>query len=200
MLLGDVVDEFGDENRLAHAGAAEQADFAAARIGLEQVDDLDAGLKRFDSRRQILETWSGAVNRKCCSASTGPRPSRSLPSTSNKRPRVASPTGTVIGAPVSTASMPRTRPSVDSIAMQRTTLSPRVLRDFGDQIGLRFATGSGSAACHADHSADGYPRRAESRPRYKCRAVARRQLDVNDRPDDLHDFSCCHITPVMSDE
>lgn len=41
--LGDVVDQFHDQNRLAHAGAAEQADLAALGIGSQQVDDLDAG-------------------------------------------------------------------------------------------------------------------------------------------------------------
>ena len=43
MRLGDVVDELLDQHRLADAGAAEEADLAAARIGREQVDDLDAG-------------------------------------------------------------------------------------------------------------------------------------------------------------
>ena len=38
MRLGDVVDQFLDEHGLADAGAAEQADLAAARIGREQVE------------------------------------------------------------------------------------------------------------------------------------------------------------------
>ena len=41
--LGDIVDQLLDEHGLADAGAAEQADLAAARIRREQVDDLDAG-------------------------------------------------------------------------------------------------------------------------------------------------------------
>ncbi len=41
------------------------------------------------------------------------------------RPRVTSPTGTVIGPPVSTTSMPRARPSVESMATARTRSSPR---------------------------------------------------------------------------
>ena len=45
MALGDVVDQFLDENGLAHAGAAEQADLAALGIGGQKVDDLDAGDK-----------------------------------------------------------------------------------------------------------------------------------------------------------
>src|SRR5207248_7132967 len=45
-LLGDVVDQLLEEHGLAHAGAAEEADLAAAKIGREQVDDLDAGLER----------------------------------------------------------------------------------------------------------------------------------------------------------
>ena len=43
MRLGDVVDQFLDQNGLADAGAAEQADLAALGVGREQVDDLDAG-------------------------------------------------------------------------------------------------------------------------------------------------------------
>src|SRR3712207_3727610 len=40
------------------------------------------------------------------------------------RPRAASPTGTAIGAPVSTISIPRIAPSVDDIATARTMLRP----------------------------------------------------------------------------
>src|SRR4051812_11113713 len=40
------------------------------------------------------------------------------------RPSVAGPTGMVIGPPVSTTSLPRTMPSVLSMAMQRTVRSP----------------------------------------------------------------------------
>ena len=40
------------------------------------------------------------------------------------RPSVSGPTGTVIGAPVSITSWPRTSPSVLSMAMQRTVRSP----------------------------------------------------------------------------
>ena len=43
MRLGDVVDQLLDQHRLADAGAAEEADLAAARVRREQVDDLDAG-------------------------------------------------------------------------------------------------------------------------------------------------------------
>lgn len=47
------------------------------------------------------------------------------PTTFMMRPRDAAPTGAMIGLPVSTTSMPRTRPSVASMAMVRTTSSPR---------------------------------------------------------------------------
>ena len=39
----NVVDQLHDDHGLADAGAAEQADLAAARIGCQQVDHLDAG-------------------------------------------------------------------------------------------------------------------------------------------------------------
>ncbi len=47
---GDVVDEFENENRLADAGAAEQADLAATRVGCEQVNDFDASGKNIGFR------------------------------------------------------------------------------------------------------------------------------------------------------
>jgi hypothetical protein len=43
---GDAGDEFGQNNRLAEASATEQAGFAAADEGGEQVDDFDASLEQ----------------------------------------------------------------------------------------------------------------------------------------------------------
>ena len=50
VLHGDVVDQFLNDDGLADARAAEQADLAAAQIGLEQIDDLDAGLEHLQAR------------------------------------------------------------------------------------------------------------------------------------------------------
>ena len=50
VLLGEVVDELLDQHGLADAGAAEQADLAALRVGREQVDDLDARLEHLGRR------------------------------------------------------------------------------------------------------------------------------------------------------
>ena len=58
-------------------------------------------------------------------ALTGPASSMTSPSTLKMRPRVGSPTGTEIGAPVSITSVPRERPSVMSRATARTLSSPR---------------------------------------------------------------------------
>jgi hypothetical protein len=44
-----------NHNGLADARAAEQADLAAARIGREKVDDLDAGDEHLGFRRLIDE-------------------------------------------------------------------------------------------------------------------------------------------------
>ena len=89
-------------HRLADAGAAEQADLAAAGIGREQVDDLDAGDQdlRFGrlvdvGRRRLVD---GAPLRR---SSTGPASSTGSPMTFMMRPSVSSPTGTAIGSPVS---------------------------------------------------------------------------------------------------
>jgi hypothetical protein len=62
MLHGDVVDQFLNENGFTDACAAEQPDFSALQEGLDQVDDLDAGLKHFESGGLIREQWRGAMN------------------------------------------------------------------------------------------------------------------------------------------
>src|SRR4051812_17880733 len=65
--------------------------------------------------------WIGQRSSTCTS---GPL-SIASPSRLKMRPRVASPTGTVIGPPVSTTRSPRWTPSVASIATARTRSSPR---------------------------------------------------------------------------
>src|SRR5712671_3752673 len=55
----------------------------------------------------------------------GPASSTGSPITFMMRPSVPTPTGTMIGLPVSPTSWPRTRPSAVSMAMVRTVDSPR---------------------------------------------------------------------------
>ena len=52
-----------NDDGLADARAAEQADLAAAQIGLEQIDDLDAGLEHFELGGLLFERRRRAVNR-----------------------------------------------------------------------------------------------------------------------------------------
>ena len=65
--------------------------------------------------------WIGAV----MSLPIGPRSSIGSPTTFMIRPSVIGPTGTRISEPVERTSWPRVRPSVESIAIVRTTFSPR---------------------------------------------------------------------------
>jgi len=60
--LGDVVDQFLDQHRLAHAGAAEQADLAALQVGRQQIHNLDAGDKDFGRGRLVFEARRIAVD------------------------------------------------------------------------------------------------------------------------------------------
>ena len=60
VLHGDVVDQLHDDDGLADAGAAEQADLAALQIRLEQVDDLDAGLEHLAARWTALRASARA--------------------------------------------------------------------------------------------------------------------------------------------
>ena len=73
-------------------------------------------------------------------SATTPRSSMGSPSRLNIRPSVCLPIGTVMGPPVSSAFMPRTRPSVESSAMHRTVLLPRC--DATSQVMLRFRPAS----------------------------------------------------------
>ena len=62
VLCGDVVDQLLNEHRLADARAAEKSNFAALRVRLEQVDDLDAGLQDLRCRALVCKDRSLAVN------------------------------------------------------------------------------------------------------------------------------------------
>ena len=63
VVLGEVEDQLLDDDGLAHAGAAEQPDLAAAQVGLDQVDDLDARLEHLELGRLLHEARRLAVNR-----------------------------------------------------------------------------------------------------------------------------------------
>ena len=62
-LLGDAVDHLLDEDRLADAGTAEQADLAAGDVGREQVDDLDAGREDLGLALELVEGRRRPVDR-----------------------------------------------------------------------------------------------------------------------------------------
>jgi hypothetical protein len=62
VLLGDVADELLDDDRLAHAGAAEDADLAALLEGADEVDDLDARLEELVGGGLLVEGGCRAVD------------------------------------------------------------------------------------------------------------------------------------------
>ena len=90
------------------------------------------------------------------------------------RPSVSRPTGTVIGSPVSMASMPRTMPSVGFMATQRTRFSPRCC---ATSTTTSIGTPRGSPGSRI---ANGVVDR---------RQVPLVELDVDDRADDLDDLA-----------
>ena len=109
------------------------------------------------------------------------------------RPSVSRPTGTVIGAPVSMAFMPRTMPSVGFMAMQRTWFSPMWFGHLDDDV-----DGHLSELAVVD-DANGVVDR---------RQMSLLELDVDGRSDDLDDLAdrCCvcrcvrcHVRSPMRD-
>jgi hypothetical protein len=69
--LGDVVDEFENDDGLADAGATERSGLAALDEGADEVDDLDAGLE--DLRLGVLldERGAGGESDTSCRTSRG---------------------------------------------------------------------------------------------------------------------------------
>ena len=63
MALLHVVDQLLDDDRLADAGAAEEADLAALHERRDQVDDLDAGLEDLGLGLEVGELGRLAVDR-----------------------------------------------------------------------------------------------------------------------------------------
>jgi hypothetical protein len=57
VLQGDVVDQLGDNDRLADARAAEEANLAAPPDRAEEVHDLDSGDELLGLCAEILEPW-----------------------------------------------------------------------------------------------------------------------------------------------
>ena len=63
MLHRDVVNELHDQNGLAYARPAEEANFATLQIGLDQIDDLNSGFKHFQRGGLIFKRRRRAVDR-----------------------------------------------------------------------------------------------------------------------------------------
>ena len=62
MLGSDVIDELLDQDGLADAGTAKQADLTALGVGADQVNDLDAGLQNFGGGLLLLVAGGRAVD------------------------------------------------------------------------------------------------------------------------------------------
>jgi hypothetical protein len=61
--FGDVVDQFHDQNRFAHAGTTEETDFTTLGVRRQKVDDLDAGFKHNGFGRLLGEFRGRLVDR-----------------------------------------------------------------------------------------------------------------------------------------
>ena len=69
---GDVVDQLHDQDGLADAGTAEEADLSAAKKRLNKVDDLDARFEHLKRCRLLVKRRSVAMDRSTRFALTGP--------------------------------------------------------------------------------------------------------------------------------
>ena len=61
-MLHGVIDQLGDQHRLAHASAAKQPGLAAALDGRQQIDGLDAGFQDFTVHHALIKRGWRLVN------------------------------------------------------------------------------------------------------------------------------------------
>ena len=126
VLVRDVADQFLNKNRLADAGTAEQADLTAPGVRRQQVDDFNARLQNFVGGLHFRHRRCRPVNRVVAFGLDGALAVDGLaqhvhdPAQRASADRDRNRTGRC-----RTASMPRTRPSVDAIAMHRTASLPK---------------------------------------------------------------------------
>ncbi len=112
--LHHCVDQFHHHDGLADAGATEHRRLAALRQRRQQIDDLDAGFEDGgggSSFAQAMAASDGSAREASPRATTVHCPEH-WPVTSRRRPRMGSPTGTVIGPPVDRTGTPRFSPAV----------------------------------------------------------------------------------------
>src|SRR5947209_19692993 len=62
MTLGDIIDQFLDDDGLAYTCTTKGANFSAFHKGSDQVDNLDAGLENLDVRGLIFQIRCGPVD------------------------------------------------------------------------------------------------------------------------------------------
>src|SRR2546430_11105519 len=62
MTLGDIIDQFLDDNGLAYTRTTECANFSTFHKGADEVDNLDAGLEDLDGRGLVFQVRCRPVN------------------------------------------------------------------------------------------------------------------------------------------
>ena len=183
---GDVVDELLDHDGLADARAAEEAGLAALRVGLEQVDDLDARLEHLDRGRLLVVGGRLAVDRPAVLGLHGAEPvHRVADDVQDPAERFAA-----HGHRDRRAEVHRLHAAHHAVGRLHgdapdDTLA-ELLRDLDDDVD-RLA-GVLAVVLDLDGVVDG-------------RKLARRKLDVEDRPDDrddLADVLLCHGLPLFA--
>ena len=176
VLGGDAVDHLLDEHGLADARAAEEADLAALHVGLEQVDDLDAGLEHLRLRLELVERRRRPVDLPAV-VDAGELALRDVERLADHVEHVAehavADRHRDAAARGSCTSVPRRRPSVGFRQMARTRLSPICC---ATSAVMRIVSPSSSASICEREVDLGQARRAGTRRRPPGRRSRRRGL------------------------
>src|SRR5207248_11619906 len=73
VLLGDVVHQFHDHNRLAYARATEESDLAAFQERLDQIDNFDSRFEHLLAGRLLFKARRRTMDRPLLGGAKGPK-------------------------------------------------------------------------------------------------------------------------------
>src|SRR5580704_10336582 len=130
----------------------------------------------------------------------GPASSTGSPITFMMRPSVPGPTGTAIGRPVSCTDWPRTRPSVESMAMQRTVDSPKCCATSRTRREPRFSISSEfriAGRCPSKCTSTTAPITCATRPIVFSAMFCSRSRPRPLRPGEFNDEAKASSSPIL---
>merc|ERR1712045_1011253 len=106
MGLGDVVNQFHDQDSLADTSASEETNLTSLGVGGKEIDNLDTSDKNLLLDAHVLELWSLSVDGLSLVSGNGTPLINGLTNDVDDSAKVSGPTGIMMGLPVSLTTWP----------------------------------------------------------------------------------------------